>query len=102
MADHVRLVVVGLSWPMETFLEQLLRGLAMRGFQITLATENRPTQSWLKKTGIEWLSAPLWRGSSITTIGHLIIYSLRTLFFANKDGRIFWRATLSSGSWKSR
>jgi hypothetical protein len=38
----LRLLVVGLSWPPETFLARLLHGLADRGVQVTLAGARRP------------------------------------------------------------
>ena len=102
MKDTVRLLVVGVAWPMETFLERLMRSLAMTGFQITLATETRPDQNRLDETGIQWLSAPLWRGRSLRTLGRLTFNSVRSFFTAPKISAFFWKSTSSCIRWRDR
>jgi colanic acid/amylovoran biosynthesis glycosyltransferase len=60
----LRLLVVGLSWPPETFLARLLHGLADRGVQVTLAGARRPTGDWLGRAGRGWLPLPR-RGAAV-------------------------------------
>lgn len=53
----LRVLVVGVSWPMETFVERLVTGLAVAGTQVTLATMGlpaRPPAEWLAQHGITW------------------------------------------------
>ncbi len=54
---QLRVLVVGVSWPMETFVERLLVGLARAGVQITLAPARvveHPPREWLSLHGIRW------------------------------------------------
>lgn len=53
-----RILVPGVGWPLETFVEQLLAGLAARGVEITLVSAARPESSWLRRTGIHWRFGP--------------------------------------------
>lgn len=51
------ILVVGVSWPMETFIERLLVGLAGRGHRITVAplsSFRRPPSDWLEHHRIKW------------------------------------------------
>jgi glycosyltransferase involved in cell wall biosynthesis len=51
----LRVLVVGLSWPMETFVERLLVGLARAGVHLTVSCAPRPPSSWLEQTGFAWV-----------------------------------------------
>lgn len=60
MADtKPRLLIVGVSWPLETFLSRLFEGLAARDVRLTFASKSRPDPSWLKQNQATWI--PLWR-----------------------------------------
>ncbi len=53
----IRVLVVGVSWPMESFVERLLVGLARAGVKITLAPARvvaHPPREWLSRHGIDW------------------------------------------------
>lgn len=50
----LRVLVAGVSWPMETFVERLLTGLADEGAQITIRSRHRPSTTWLHRTGSAW------------------------------------------------
>ncbi len=66
--DKSHILVVGLSWPPETFLARLFRGLASAGHRITLAVPQKPGGNWLHPN-IDWLYTPAWRGSVARRIG---------------------------------
>jgi len=101
MAKPFSLLVVGTNWPIETFLERLLRGLAEHDIRITLATSRKPDAQWLKKTGVKWLYVPSWQGKELRSVLYFVFLFLRRLFFSFKDIRIF--ATHLSGlNWKSK
>jgi glycosyltransferase involved in cell wall biosynthesis len=102
MLEPQRLLVIGTAWPMETFLERLLRGLAHNGMQITLASEIKPSQAWLDETGIQWLSVPLWRGIGIASLAHLFHHSVRVLLTSHKDGKTIWQSIDMKKSWRDR
>ena len=58
-AGPLKLLVVGLSWPPETFLRRLLLGLAESGIEVAVATPERPVG-----LPLQWIRAPAWRGSA--------------------------------------
>lgn len=74
-----KILVVGVSWPAETFLHRLLYGLADLGFEITVATTSRPARidpphpnlrvlrlgSWNRHPAARWL------GLATDTLGAL-------------------------------
>lgn len=56
----LRLLVVGCSWPVETFLERLFEGLARAGVEVTIASAAAPGATWLRENRIKWLNVPAW------------------------------------------
>jgi colanic acid/amylovoran biosynthesis glycosyltransferase len=54
----IRILVLGMSWPPETFLERLLTGLAQRGFEITVSGSSRPRDAGFRQSGFRWLTIP--------------------------------------------
>lgn len=98
----MHLLVVGVRWPMETFLEQLLLGLTGKGFAITLASEIRPPKAWLDQTGIEWLSTPIWRGANYGSLGHLLFQSLRSFLFEHEDMKTLLHFVATRSRWLDR
>lgn len=50
-----RLLVAGLSWPPETFLARLIRGLLDSGIEVTVAGGRKPDATWLSLPGFSWL-----------------------------------------------
>jgi glycosyltransferase involved in cell wall biosynthesis len=61
-AAGLRVLVVGMKWPPETFLARLLEGLAGRGYAITVALPSRPRDEAFHRSRFGWL--PLPNGSS--------------------------------------
>jgi len=56
----LRLLVAGLSWPLETFLKRLLIGLAESGIEVVVASPRRPDGM-----PVQWISAPSWSGPGL-------------------------------------
>ena len=54
----LRVVVPGVAWPLETFVERLLTGLAARGVELTLLSAARPDTGWLREHRIDWAFGP--------------------------------------------
>ncbi len=58
------MLVVGVRWPMETFIERLLIGLAATGFDLTIESNSSPDRAWLGHHGISWRFGPRSPNSS--------------------------------------
>jgi len=55
----VRVLVIGIAWPPETFIERLLDGLSQQPrVALTIASSRRPPTGWLERTGSAWLGLP--------------------------------------------
>ena len=54
----IRVLVVGVGWPMETFIERLLTGLAADDFEVALESKGKPDAAWLRTHGITWRFGP--------------------------------------------
>lgn len=53
----LRVLVIGVGWPMETFIEHLVTGLAASGVDLTVATVGspaKPPEEWLDCQEIRW------------------------------------------------
>jgi colanic acid/amylovoran biosynthesis glycosyltransferase len=55
---RIRMLVLGMNWPPETFLERLLTGLARRGFEITVSGASWPRDAEFRRSGFRWLTIP--------------------------------------------
>jgi colanic acid/amylovoran biosynthesis glycosyltransferase len=56
--DGLRVCIIGLSNPMETFLDRLFTGLAARGAQLTLISRRPPPERWLASRSARWSFGP--------------------------------------------
>lgn len=90
MADPtgLRLLVVGIAWPPETFLARLLLGLAQAGVQVTLATARRPDGEWRSQPNIHWLFAPAWERPPLERAYHLAAQAVAAALRSPKDLRL--------------
>ena len=52
-----RLLVAGLSWPLETFLQRLIVGLSESGVEVTVSSSSRPDG-----LPVRWIRVPSWTG----------------------------------------
>lgn len=78
----LHILVAGINWPPETFLERLVNGLLQRGVRITVATAERPFAAWLSRPGFCWLPTPAWQGWLIGRLARLLWLLLRGLSVA--------------------
>lgn len=99
MTENLSLLVVGVNWPMETFLERLIRGLAEHGIQIILATPRKPDAQWLKETGVKWLYVPSLQMGKLSAILYFVFHFIRIWIVSFKDMQIFANH-LSDLDWK--
>lgn len=60
--EPLRILVVGMKWPPETFLGRLLDGLSRRGFEITVAGPARPRDAMFRRSGLHFLWMPSREG----------------------------------------
>jgi len=77
MANNLTLLVVGINWPPETFLQRLFCGLAEAGIEVTIACSQKPDAAWLAHRNIRWLQAPIWKESILRRL-----FFLAKMFFA--------------------
>jgi glycosyltransferase involved in cell wall biosynthesis len=88
MAERpLRLLVVGCSWPLETFLQRLFEGLSAAGIHVTIASAVSPDGEWLRKNGIEWLHAPTWDDPAPLLLLRLARMALRAAVSGRRDVR---------------
>ena len=100
MAERpLRLVVVGCSWPLETFLQRLFEGLSGAGIDVTIATAAAPEAAWLRTNGIKWLHAPTWDDLVPRRVLRLGKMALRAAVVGRRDVRFLgpWAAALPRG-----
>lgn len=60
----LKILFAGIRWPPETFIEQLIKGVADAGADVTLACEKKPEASWLPHPRVGWIYAPRWQGNA--------------------------------------
>lgn len=60
----LKMLVVGATWPLSTFLARLFKGLAESDVEVTLACSDEPDDAWLKHPQLGWLPTPRWSGSA--------------------------------------
>jgi len=96
--DALRLLVVGSSWPPQTFLGRLLRGLSAAGVRVRIAFTRWPNQEWFHRAGLRTFKTREWSGSRIVRVAWLAWLILRALFVSPRALGIFWRHARSQGS----
>lgn len=90
----LRLLVVGSSWPSQTFLVRLMRGLADAKVEVTVSLGRRPDEEWFFGSGLVWLNAPRWSGSAPVRIVRLVWMWVRALVEAPRD---LWLFSIHAG-----
>ena len=100
--DALRLLVVGSSWPPQTFLGRLLRGLSAAGVRVRIAFTRWPNQEWFHRAGLRTFKTREWSGSRIVRVAWLAWLVLRALFVSPRALGIFWRHARSQGSRSAR
>ena len=99
---HLRITFVGISWPPETFIERLIKGLIQAGAEVTVACEKKPVANWLPHRQLRWIYAPSWQGSlpaRLIRTGRMRIGSLTK---GSNDIRLFKIYVGQEQSWRKR
>lgn len=60
-ALNFRLLIAGIDWPPETFLQRLIVSLADAGVEVTVGCADEPD---LSHTRFRWLPLPAWKGAA--------------------------------------
>lgn len=90
MSDpQIRILCVGLSWPPETFLARLIRGLADAGAEVTIACKTDPNDGWQSHPRLGWLYTPDWGSALPARLLRLGWMACRAMFRAPGDIRSF-------------
>lgn len=79
MSQH--LLIVGMKWPPETFLQRLVDGLLDAGWEITVATVNRPKAQLC----LHWLPVTSSDTHLIRRLTHFAIQTIRSRLRASQD-----------------
>ncbi|MFC1584250.1 glycosyltransferase [Fibrobacterota bacterium] len=58
----MRILVLGASRPLQTFLSRLFNGLADSGHQVMVGVKNPPSRLEEKKGNVRWVRVPEWSG----------------------------------------
>lgn len=100
--NPLRILVAGIGWPPETFIERLIKGMVDAGAEITVACDQKPTAPWLPHPRVKWLSAPLWRGSLIARLARTIRMIPRAMIKSAGDIRMFRDHIGQTQNWRAR
>jgi glycosyltransferase involved in cell wall biosynthesis len=87
----LRLLVVGATWPPQTFLGRLMRGLAGSGMDVRIAFPEWPDQPWFHQAGLRTFKTKPWEGPKLLRLFHLIWLTLRAMFRSPRALRLFWK-----------
>lgn len=60
MTAPIRVLLIRLKWPPETFMWRLVDGLARRGMHMTLAVHQRPGADWPATPNVDYVWTPPW------------------------------------------
>jgi colanic acid/amylovoran biosynthesis glycosyltransferase len=90
----LRILVVGSSWPPQTFLGRLMRGLSGLGVQVRIAFSSRPDQDWFLQSGLKAFKTRAWQGPQLLRVLWVGWLSLVAMVRSPRAFRIFWRAAM--------
>ena len=68
----IKLIIIGIVWPPDTFLQRLIRGLIDAGIEVTVACDEKPSHEWLSHPNFRWLWTPTWNMSAPNRLWSLI------------------------------
>jgi len=90
----LRILVVGSSWPPQTFLGRLMRGLSGLGVQVRIAFSSWPDQDWFLQSGLKAFKTRAWQGPQLLRVLWVGWLSLVAMVRSPRAFRIFWRAAM--------
>lgn len=71
VSTSLRLLVVSVAWPPETFLARLFQRLAARGFQVTIITTNKPQRADPMIPNVDVWHLPGWDDKPYLRLGRV-------------------------------
>ena len=92
-SGRLRVLVVGLSWPPETFLVRLIRGLAAAGVDVLVSSSHQAGGAWPFEAGVTRVDAPSWSGPVPLRLGRLAVMGIRAVFRSGPE----WRTLVGHG-----
>lgn len=98
----LRLLVVGASWPPQTFLGRLMRGLSESGIDVTVAFSREPDQDWFFRAGLKSFRTHEWAGPRALRLVRLAWLAVRASVLSMGDLRRFRRQAWSEAGWTNR
>ncbi|MHA1279879.1 MAG: glycosyltransferase family 4 protein [Candidatus Helarchaeota archaeon] len=78
------ILIIGITWPPETFLLHLIDGIADKGIKIWVASNETPPEEWKRKGNRDYIWAPSWRISYFSRCVNLLLL-LKNLIGLRKD-----------------
>ncbi len=90
----MRLLIVGISWPPETFIYRLIEGLVRAGVEVTVATDLKPVNRGNLK--VRWLFTPKWDGSYFVRLMRLAWMGVKGVLRSLRDVQLIARHLQSS------
>ena len=87
----LRLLVVGMTWPPQTFLGRLMRGLAASGMSVRIAFSRWPDQDWFFASGLKAFKTEPWEGPAPLRLLRVAWLSMKALLRSPRELRRFWR-----------
>jgi colanic acid/amylovoran biosynthesis glycosyltransferase len=100
ISEMARVLIVGINWPPETFLERLIKSIADAGVEIIIACNERPSAEWFSNPMFRWVRTPSWDITFTKRLLSLIAMLVRKLV---QGPRSVWKIMhLGSGSFRDR
>ena len=93
----MRLLVVGIKWPPETFIHRKLEGLAERGVEVVVAATSSGREG-THGNGIRFLQLPEWNRSWSGRVSDMVLTVLRASMRSPRNVRAFASAVNGRGS----
>jgi colanic acid/amylovoran biosynthesis glycosyltransferase len=82
----LRILIAGIQWPPETFLEKLIAGLSDVGVEVTVGSAQPPR---LRKPNLQWVRMPSWNPRSALFWIHMVVMAARAGFVGRRALRWF-------------
>lgn len=76
----LRILIAGINWPPETFIERLIKGLIEYDVHVTIATSRSPVTVLANSMNLSWLHAPDWDGNMVLRLSSLIWLFLKAFW----------------------
>jgi colanic acid/amylovoran biosynthesis glycosyltransferase len=98
-AKKPSIVVIGIKWPMETFLYRLLRGLADAGFSVTIASADKPDSNSTSNSKFRWFKLPGPEKNSLPSLIRFFVMLIRSKLFFRKHHDLL-KSSIEGTTWR--